>query len=102
MNSSLLNGIAIFASPIICPSLCSHAKKRVNNTIENSAFFRILPFILSPIYAFVSLFFVRRQGAGESLKTFYFVSGAQVMEMSTFHLLMKRIVFRGALYIYVS
>ncbi len=31
------------------------------------------------------------------LKTFYFVSGAQVMIMAAFHLLMKGIVFRGAL-----
>jgi hypothetical protein len=34
----------------------------------------------------------------QPLKTFYFVSWAQVLVMATFHLLLKKIVFRGALY----
>jgi hypothetical protein len=38
-----------------------------------------------------------RGACDQPLKTFYFVSGAQVIVMAAFHLLMKRIVFRGAL-----
>jgi hypothetical protein len=37
-----------------------------------------------------------RGACDQPLKTFYFVSGAQVRVMATFHLRMKRKVFRGA------
>jgi hypothetical protein len=40
-----------------------------------------------------------REACDQPLKTFYFVSGAHITVIAAFHLLMKRVVFRCALYL---